>query len=132
MEAARPRCEAPILVMSFIGRLRVLGCLAGLRDDACQNVESLGASFGVELLARRWSRRRGRFEKVQGQLHRNSPHWPLALGAESSSGSGERRRSPLRGANKQVRRDRGHAVRNSTQTAHEQLPLLPNWSNSPE
>src|ERR1700680_2565499 len=68
--------------MSFIGRLRVLGCLAGLRDDACQNVESLGASFGVELLARRWSRRRGRFEKGQGQLHGNSPHWPLALGAE--------------------------------------------------
>jgi hypothetical protein len=23
--------------MSFIGRLRLLGCLAGLRDDACQN-----------------------------------------------------------------------------------------------
>src|SRR6202040_1647572 len=53
-------------------------------------------------------------------------------GAESSSGSGERRRSPLRGANRPVRRDRGHAVRNVTQTAHEQRRLLPNWSNSPE
>src|ERR1700730_19417463 len=93
--------------MSFIGRLRVLGCLAGLRDDACQIVEALGASFGVELLARRWSRRRGRFEKGQGQLHGNSPHWPLALGAESSGGSGERRRSPLRGANRPVRGEKG-------------------------
>src|SRR5208337_619872 len=110
--------EAPIFVMSFIGRLRVLGCLAGLRDDACQDVDSLGARFDVELLARRLSRRRGRFEKGQGQLHGNSPHWPPALGAESSSGSGERRRSPLRGANRPVRRYSWRAVRNVTQTAH--------------
>src|SRR5262249_20790984 len=27
-------------------------CLAGSRDDACQNVETLGASFGVEFLPR--------------------------------------------------------------------------------
>jgi hypothetical protein len=38
----------------------------------------------------------------------------------------------VRGANWLVRRDRGHAVRNATQTAHEQHRLLPNWSNSPE
>src|SRR6202047_4531295 len=132
MYAARPKCVVPIFVTSFIGRLRLFACLAGLRDDACQNVERLGACFGIEFLAQRLLRRRGRFEKGQGQLHGNSPPWPRALGAESSGGSGERRRSPLRGANRPVRRDRGRAVRNVTQTAHEQRRLLPNWSNSPE
>jgi len=61
-------------VRSFIGGFRLFGCREGLRDDACQNAETFGACFGVELKASRLLRRRKKFENGQGQLHGNSPH----------------------------------------------------------
>src|SRR5260370_37413643 len=98
MQAARQRCEALIFERSFIRHLRLFGGFDDLSDQAGQGAESLGACFGVELLAP--LRRRGKFEKRQGSLRRsggfvkrqgpvaqNSPPLPLALPEESSTGA---------------------------------------------
>src|ERR1700751_5533004 len=123
MYAARQRCEALIFERSFIRHPRLFGGFDDLRGQAGQSAESLGACFGVELLApldrrgrfekRQGSlRRSGRFVNRQGPLHQNSPHRPLALAEESSNGPAERRRSPAHETNWSM--ERGGVPRVST------------------
>src|ERR1700738_1445569 len=142
MQAARQRCEALIFERSFIRHLRLFGGFDDLSDQAGQSAESLGACFGVELLApllrrgkfekRQGSlRRSGRFVNRQGPLHQNSPHRPLALAEESGSEPGERRRSPAHEANRSMARGGALRVRTQMWKARQQLVLLLSNQSSP-
>jgi hypothetical protein len=58
------RCEARILVSSFIGRFLLFGRDDYLGDDASKKPGGLDACFGIELVAQCWLSGRS-FEKRQ-------------------------------------------------------------------